>query len=87
MFKNKIILATYTITSWGRHFIMFQLSKQSYNDSKFKMESEGGSNSDFDDNDYSLEMNYDFLDLGIKEESLDVKKDKLDPDYEETVVS
>lgn len=51
------------------------------------MESEGGSNSDFDDNDYSLEMNYDFLDLGIKEESLDVKKDKLDPDYEETVVS
>lgn len=66
---------------------MFQLSKQSYNDSKFKMESEGGSSSDFDDNDYSLEKNYDFLDLGIKEEQLDVKREKLDLDYEENVVS
>lgn len=66
---------------------MLQLSKQSYNESKFKLESEGGSSSDFDDNDYSLEKNYEFLDLGIKEESLDVKREKLqDLDHEENVV-
>lgn len=64
-----------------------QLSKQSYSDSKFKMESEGGSSSDFDENEYGLDMSDDFLDLSMKEDALDVKKEKLDPGCDDSAVS
>lgn len=51
------------------------------------MESEGGSSSDFDENEYCLDMGEDFLDLSVKEEPMDVNKEKLDSGCADSVVS
>lgn len=51
------------------------------------MESEGGSSSDFDENEYGLDMGEDFLDLSVKEEPMDVNKEKLDSGCADSVVS
>lgn len=50
------------------------------------MESEGGSGSDFDENDYALDVNDDFTDFSLKEEPLEDKKEKLDLGYDDPTV-
>lgn len=63
-----------------------QLSKQSYTDSKFKIETEGSNSSDFDENDFGFDANDDFIDVPVKEEPHEVKNEKLDSGYDDLMV-
>lgn len=68
-------------------YLGFQLSKPCFNDSKCKMESESGNNSDFDDTDYAFDISEDFLEFSsMKEEPPEVKKEKLDSGFDEIEV-